>query len=43
MGKDLADNYEEARRIFEEADRALGSPSVRAMLFRTRGGADPDK
>lgn len=26
MGKNLADNYEEARRVFKEADEALGFP-----------------
>jgi [acyl-carrier-protein] S-malonyltransferase len=26
MGKNLADNYEEARRVFEEADEALRFP-----------------
>lgn len=26
MGKNLSDSYEEARRVFEEADRALGFP-----------------
>jgi [acyl-carrier-protein] S-malonyltransferase len=33
MGKDLADNYEEARRIFEEADRALGFPLSELCFF----------
>ena len=33
MGKNLADNYEEARRVFEEADKALGFPLSDLCFF----------